>query len=176
MIRDPELVKELSIKEFDSFTDHRQLFPDDFDPLWNAGLVWMKGEKWRYMRNTLSPAFTGNKMRMLFGLMNDCAKQVASYISEESDSSGTFHAEMESIFKGYTNDVFATCAFGVNIDSLKNPNNEFYNKAAKAVAFRGLNLVKFLLCNLCPGVMKVSKLCTHFVGFQGTFYSFSVLK
>lgn len=157
MIRDPELLKEIGIKHFDSFSDHRQLVPDDLDALWNAGLVSMRGDKWRYMRTSLSPAFTGNKMRFLFSLMDDCAKRVADHIGEKIPPSGTFHGEMGNVFTRYTNDVFATCAFGVKIDSLKDPSNDFYNKAGKAVTFRGLNVFKFYLMNLSPSLMNASR-------------------
>lgn len=34
--------------------------------------------------------------------------------------------EMKGIFTRYTNNIIATCTFGVNVDSMKNPKNEFY--------------------------------------------------
>lgn len=69
-VRDPELIKQLTIKDFDHFPDHFSIFDEEMDPLMANSLVMMKGQKWRDMRATLSPAFTGSKMRQMFVLVN----------------------------------------------------------------------------------------------------------
>lgn len=43
MIRDPELIKRITVKEFDTFPEHRSFIPDDVDPLWNNNLFAIKG-------------------------------------------------------------------------------------------------------------------------------------
>lgn len=57
IIRDPELIKQIGIKDFDHFSDHPKLHTDK-----NNALNALTGQKWRDMRSTLSPAFTGSKM------------------------------------------------------------------------------------------------------------------
>lgn len=59
IVRDPELMKLFCIKEFDSFTDHMTSLNADMDPLLGNILTMLQGKKWKDMRNTLSPAFTG---------------------------------------------------------------------------------------------------------------------
>lgn len=36
----------------------------------------LHGEEWRQMRATLSPAFTGSKMRLMLDLVSDCADDI----------------------------------------------------------------------------------------------------
>ncbi|TMW40868.1 hypothetical protein DOY81_014052, partial [Sarcophaga bullata] len=70
-LRDPEVVKQIAIKDFDHFVNHRNTFSDEDDTdhsknLFGASLFLMKDNKWKDMRSTLSPAFTGSKMRQMF--------------------------------------------------------------------------------------------------------------
>ncbi|KAJ8916088.1 hypothetical protein NQ315_004454 [Exocentrus adspersus] len=44
LIRDPDLIKQITVKDFDHFTDHRSLVPEDGDPLWSKNLVALKGK------------------------------------------------------------------------------------------------------------------------------------
>jgi len=41
--------------------DHRVLITEDIDPLFGKNLVSLTGDKWKDMRATLSPAFTGEQ-------------------------------------------------------------------------------------------------------------------
>lgn len=67
MLRDPEIIKQLTIKDFDYFMDHRALIPEQVDQMITKTLPVLQGQKWRDMRSTLSPAFTGeNKIFLAF--------------------------------------------------------------------------------------------------------------
>lgn len=70
VVRDPEVMKQITMKDFDHFEDHRGFFDASCDKLWGNTLFFMTGEKWRNMRATLSPAFTGSKMRLMFRMIN----------------------------------------------------------------------------------------------------------
>jgi hypothetical protein len=43
-IRDPEIIKKLTVKEFESFPEHRDLIPVDADPIFGRSLFFMKGQ------------------------------------------------------------------------------------------------------------------------------------
>lgn len=47
MVRDPKLIKQLAVKDFDYFMDHRTLINEDMDPLFGKALFSIKGQKWR---------------------------------------------------------------------------------------------------------------------------------
>ncbi|XP_017770162.1 PREDICTED: cytochrome P450 9e2-like [Nicrophorus vespilloides] len=158
VLRDPDLIKQITVKDFEYFTDHRSLVSDESEPLWNRNLFSLKGEKWRDMRTTLSPAFTSSKMRAMFNLIDDCAKKFIDFHLEASKD-GEITVEMKDIFTRYSNDVIATCAFGVTCDSLKEPKNEFYVMGREATDFSSVmkNIVIFMYI-LVPNIAKMLKL------------------
>lgn len=43
MIKDPELIKQIAVKDFDSFTDHAPSADPDADPLWSNNLFALTG-------------------------------------------------------------------------------------------------------------------------------------
>ncbi|KRT85989.1 hypothetical protein AMK59_2628, partial [Oryctes borbonicus] len=38
VVRDPDLIKQLTVKDFDHFVNHRAVVPEGVDPLWNKNL------------------------------------------------------------------------------------------------------------------------------------------
>lgn len=59
VVRDPEAIKRIAIKDFEHFEDHREFIDGELDTIFGNMLFAMNGEKWRHMRATLNPAFTG---------------------------------------------------------------------------------------------------------------------
>lgn len=53
VVRDPETIKRLAIKDFDHFEDHRGFIDESLDKMFGNMLFAMNGEKWRQMRATL---------------------------------------------------------------------------------------------------------------------------
>lgn len=131
------------------------MFPEEVDPLMGKNLFSMKGQRWREMRATLSPAFTSSKMKGMFILMTECAKDVANYLLKESKGQ-LLELEMKDFFTRYTNDVIATSSFGIKCDSLNQPNNVFYSMGKKITNFDGFGSgIKFVLATSAPKVLKV---------------------
>lgn len=64
---------------------------------------------------------------------------------------------MKDMVTKYANDVIATSAFGIKIDTLENPDNTFYKMGLKISNFGGgWILLKFFCFWLIPRIMKVS--------------------
>lgn len=135
IIRDPEIIKRVGVKDFDHFEDHRSFTDSDTDVLWGNNLIQMKGEKWRHMRATLSPAFTGSKMRQMFDLVLEVVDDIVKHFEQQTASEQQINIEMKDFFSRYSNDVIASCAFGLKVNSIANPTNEFYTNGQKAMDF-----------------------------------------
>lgn len=159
LIRDAELVKRVAIKDFDQFVDHRSFFDGENDPIFGKNLVSLKGEDWREMRTNLSPAFTGSKMRAMFELVSVCGNELTKYIDRELKTKSHLDLEIKEFFTKFTNDVIATCAFGIEVNSQNNPENEFYKMGARVMNFGGLvNRLKFLCFLSAPYIAKLLNL------------------
>ncbi|XP_046753219.1 cytochrome P450 9e2-like [Diprion similis] len=144
MLRDPELIKSMTIKNFDNFQDHRNFIDEVLDPLLAKNLFFLQGERWRDMRSLLSPAFTSSKMKLMFKLVSQCGGDLADYLIAKA-SLEPIEIEMKDVFTRYTNDVIATSAFGITVDSLKDRNNEFYAMGEKATNFSGMKTIKLFI-------------------------------
>lgn len=103
------------------------------------------------MRATLSPSFTSSKMKMMYGLMCECAQQFVDHFLKAGKETVTL--EMKETFSRYTNDVIASVAFGIKCDSLKDPENDFYVKGKSAINFVGF---KFILIAFFPRIANVN--------------------
>jgi cytochrome P450 family 9 len=72
-----------------------------------------------------------------------------------SDPADILSLELKELFTKYTNDVIATAAFGIQCNSLENPNNEFYKMGKKITSFNLLKFIIFSAYSCMPKVMKV---------------------
>lgn len=70
------------------------------------------------MRATLSPAFTGSKMRQMFQLIVECSEEATAIMLKEA-SNGQYVPEMKDICTRFTNDVIATSAFGIKVQTFE---------------------------------------------------------
>lgn len=147
----------MTIKDFDNFEDHRSFIDDKDDTLFGNSIIMLHGEKWRDMRATLSPAFTGSKMRQMFDLILECAVAMTNYFVENTSKSISkdFDCEMKDLFVRYANDVIATTAFGIKINSFKDLTNEFYLMGTRAMnKNKPMSSLKICLLKLIPSVMR----------------------
>ncbi|XP_078034043.1 uncharacterized protein LOC144468453 [Augochlora pura] len=154
MVRDLELLKSIMIKNIEHFQDHRSIQAEEVEPIFGKNLFALRGERWKEVRNLLSPAFTSSKMKAMFKLMQECAKKYGDYFAAlpEKDKS----IELKDAFTRYTNDVIATCAFGVNVDSVNDRQNKFYNYGRTATKFGKWQTFKFFLLGSAPRLFKLT--------------------
>ncbi|GJQ77435.1 hypothetical protein Trydic_g20833 [Trypoxylus dichotomus] len=154
LIRDPEIIKRITVKEFDHFPNHRSFIPDDVEPLWSKNLVFLKDMAWRDMRSTLSPSFTSNKMKIIFSLITDCASIYVDYFSKQGKK---INIELKDTTTRFANDVIASAAFGITCDSINEKENDFYMMGEKLIIALRRN-PRFFLYSMAPKLCQVLKL------------------
>ncbi|XP_055619245.1 probable cytochrome P450 9f2 [Toxorhynchites rutilus septentrionalis] len=188
LVRDLEVIKKITVKDFDYFTDHTPNISlkneedgddgtdgDDGGRLFANSLFALRGQKWRDMRATLSPAFTGSKMRHMFGLVAECGQSMVEFFTSETKAGRTLEYEMKDVFSRFGNDVIASVAFGIKVDSLRERENEFFMNGKQMLNFQSfMVIVKFLLLRSMPRLAQ--KLKIDFVDGKATKYFMSVIK
>ncbi|CAB0031775.1 unnamed protein product [Trichogramma brassicae] len=153
VLRDLDVIKNVTIKNFDNFPDHQAFIDDSVDPLFGGGLFNIAGERWKEARALLSPAFTSSKMKGMFELMVVCGKNFVDYLSKLPEKERKAIATKD-MFGKLTNDVIGTCAFGININSLEDPKNDFFILGKEATTIDGIMTLKFFIARSFPNVMK----------------------
>ncbi|XP_014244487.1 cytochrome P450 6a2-like [Cimex lectularius] len=138
MLRDPQLIKHIMVKDFSHFRSRFGKRYSPNDPL-SQHLFNLEGDLWRSVRVKLTPTFTSGKMKMMYALFEACANNLSKVLD---DSVGK-DVDIKDLFARFTTDVIATCAFGLEANSLKDPKNEFRTMADKIFPPYVSNLVKF---------------------------------
>nr|DAD54445.1 TPA_exp: cytochrome P450 enzyme 43 [Aphis glycines] len=167
IIHDVELAKSVLVRRFDHFSHRRGFVEGDVDPMFGKNLANANGDRWRELRNLLSPAFTSSRMRAMLVLMSNCAENfVDQLLDRRSDAEPV---ELKDALTRYATDVIATCAYGIEVDSVKNPDNEFYKFGRRSSKIGFATMLKFLALLLFPrlsrlaGFRIVSKRDTDFI-------------
>ncbi|CAG9854551.1 unnamed protein product [Phyllotreta striolata] len=150
VIRDPDLIKQIAIRDCQHFADHVQMVPVN-DPLWSKNLISLSGQKWHDMRPIVSSNFTNSKMKAMFVLISEAAQTFVEYVTKKH---GLFEFEAESFLSRFSADVISSTAFGFKTNSLQDPNNEFYKTG------KGVSSISSLRANLVMiGQILCPKLC-----------------
>ncbi|CAL4106072.1 unnamed protein product [Meganyctiphanes norvegica] len=129
VVGDPELIKHITIKDFDHFTDHRKLHFSSKDNTWRHMLFSAEGDHWKRIRNIMTPSFSSGKIKGMFNLVNDRADAVVKHLMKKSDTNYQF--DPSTIFGGFSLDAIASCAFGFETNTIEDENPEFKNAVSK---------------------------------------------
>lgn len=157
VIRDPELMKQITIKDFDHFVNHRTQIDVAHEPLMGRSMFMARDQHWRQLRSLISPAFTGSKMRLMLTLVGECTQGFMAHL--ERDLAGQSRViDVLDVARRYTSDTIATAAFGLEVNSLENPDNEFYKMGNSVSDFNGVQGLKFLGYSGFPGLMKLLRI------------------
>ena len=125
-VGDLDLIRAITIKDFEYFTDRRELvISEDFSEM----LQVLNGKQWKDTRAVMSPTFSSSKLRAMFQLCLDNASNLNDYV--ESEMKRADEIELKDCFGRFTMDNIASCAFGVNCNSFQDPNSEFAKNAAE---------------------------------------------
>ncbi|NP_001352872.1 cytochrome P450-6a17-like [Lucilia cuprina] len=122
IVFDLDLVKKVVIKDFNLFEERGMYYNGKDDPL-TAHLFNVEAEEWRKMRNKLSPTFTSGKMKLMFPIVAKIGQECNNVLNEMLRAGP--HIDVKELMARYTTDVIGTCAFGLDCNSLKNPEAEF---------------------------------------------------
>ena len=71
----------------------------------------------------LAPAFTLNRIKMMFPVILDCGKQLQQHLSKVINPNESI--EMFELIACFVSNIIASAAFGIDIDCLANPNHPF---------------------------------------------------
>lgn len=165
LIRDPELIRNVLIRDSDHFHDRGVFNDESVDPLL-TNMVHASGAKWRNLRQKLSPTFTTGKLKAMFSTMVDCSIPLQNYIAKNVLANKLI--EMRDLSARYATNIIASVAFGIDVDCIADPDAEFRVYGQKAVNTTTKTAIITILSYTAPWIMKLFRIPF----FDRTIYEF----
>lgn len=128
ILTDLDLVKQVLTKDFVYFMD-RSLPPKSSHDYLANHLFAMEGKEWKDMRSKLTPTFSSGKMKMMYTLIEQCAQQLKNHLDPVAKKNE--EVDIKEVMSRFTIDIIATCAFGLEVNTLADSNVEFYKISQK---------------------------------------------
>ena len=155
IVGDPELIKQIMVKDFSIFTNRRPV--KTTHPIMSKFLSSLIGEEWKRVRSIITPTFTSSKMKKLFPTMKNSSNEMLETL-EQATRTRTSEIDLKKLYGAYTMDVIARTAFATKSNSTFDANASklftfpFWRKFLDyAVPMRILEFFKFTV--LPPGAM-----------------------
>lgn len=160
MVRDPELVTRVMVKDFGCFVN-RGL---DFDPAVNLlarSMFFAADQPWRTMRQKLSPGFTSGKLKGMHGQIKECSDRLMRRLGERSSDGGAAAVvDVKGVVSDFTNDVIGACAFGLQLNTVEDDGRsaQVFRDNVKKLFGSGGGKLKFFVQTLIAVFPKLASL------------------
>lgn len=146
---DPNLIKDVLIKDFSTFSDRGLKTFETAEPL-SQHLVNLEPARWRPLRHKLSPVFTSGKLKKMFYLLLECGDHLEEYLAKLTSNDET--VECRELTAKFTTDVIGTCAFGLQMNALADEDSEFRKMGRDIFTPDWRKIVKFRIRDFAPSI------------------------
>ena len=134
VIKDPELMKHIFVKDFHLFVDRigpdarKFLFAGEgADKIWAQQLSLAGADTWKDIRSTFSPIFTSGKLKAMVPLIENIQNKLMKALDLESKLNQEF--DLKEIMSKFSMDSIASCVFGVDAESFSDIETPFVKNA-----------------------------------------------
>ncbi|KAF5269233.1 hypothetical protein FQR65_LT02534 [Abscondita terminalis] len=125
VVKDPNVLKHIQIKDFHKFSDKFIYNNPEIDPIFCNLMMTVKSNKWKFFRTHLSQTFTTSKLKKMINVMKLNGDNLHQYMKSLTDRKfqATFAIE------NYSTDVVSTTLFGLDSNSFAEKNNPLKHHA-----------------------------------------------
>ncbi|XP_065216834.1 uncharacterized protein LOC135843031 [Planococcus citri] len=155
IIRDPELIRMMLVKDFFYFQDRGVTVSKEIEPV-AYNLITMSGDEWRNLRVKLTCTFSSGKMKTMFCLMNACANDIKPALTKYYKDNVAFEAK--DICARFTTDVIGSCTFGIDTHSLLDPESDFRNMGKSIFQYRWQAIIRTIIPSMPVWLIKALKM------------------
>uniref|UniRef100_T1GHM5 Cytochrome P450 n=1 Tax=Megaselia scalaris TaxID=36166 RepID=T1GHM5_MEGSC len=142
MLLDLEIIKQILIKDFSSFS-HRGFYVNEKDDPLTANLIHVDGQRWKDLRQKLTSTFTSGKMKFMFPTFVEVSERFSNTLLEMIHEEST--VKISELLGRFTMDIIGSCAFGIECNSLKDPEATFLRMGKGGLKNRNCFTVQVLM-------------------------------
>ncbi|KAH8384603.1 hypothetical protein KR093_002178 [Drosophila rubida] len=158
VIREPELIKSVLIKDFNRFSNRYVRSDPHGDTLGTNNLFMVRNPEWKEIRTKLTPVFTSGKLKAMYPLMQEIAGDLESHLARNNPGqSKAFISDVKDLCSRFTIDSIATIAFGVRADSL-HQKGEFYEQGTKTMSATFSRNIDFFVAFFLPKLVSLLRI------------------
>lgn len=128
LIRDPELVRQIAVRDFSSFVDRIGDVHAQTDPIIGNELTNLKTDDWRRIRNVLTSLLSGQKLKQIvIPSLDESKRDLIEYLCDElkMNDNNALTIDMMDLSTRSVVDGFCLAAFGLKTDSLRQHGNDY---------------------------------------------------
>jgi cytochrome P450 family 9 len=158
ILTDIDLIKRLTIKDYDFFLNHQT--SSGADEIFDRTLFSLQDKKWRDMRSTLSPIFTSSKMKSMFGLLTAHVGDFIKFYEGKAKRGEEIIVDALDLFLKFTSDGISTTVMGFEADCVTNEDSYIYGRVKSLTNdfLGGAASLKFVLATMFPKLYKLTGL------------------
>ncbi|XP_028026792.1 cytochrome P450 6B2-like [Bombyx mandarina] len=149
IVKDPEFIKLVLTKDFYHFNG-REGSKYTHNEVVTQNIFFTYGDRWKVIRQNLTPLFSSLKMRNMFHIIEKCSGIFENLLDEESLAP---EVEMRSVMSRFTMDCIGGCAFGVDANAMQEPKDNIFTTMGflffESTTYRG---IKNVLRAIWPGI------------------------
>ncbi|CAG2251443.1 CYP3A [Mytilus edulis] len=140
--------------------------PDKFT---SHSMTVARDDYWKFLRTKISPTFTTGKLRNMTTLIQRCSDDLVDNIKKQSEGDSVI--DMKEIASGFTMDVICSTAFGMQVNSQTEKDNQFVSYARRAMRTQ-VKAIFFLICMTFPFMKSIMTALFETPQFGGTEHFF----
>lgn len=157
IVQDPEIIKRILVKDFNYFANRYASSDPHSDSLGSYNLFFVNNPIWKQIRNHISPIFTSGKMKQFFLLVHNVAKNLDKYLMDHTLQSNPICRDIKEVCALYTTDVIASVAYGIEANSINNPESEFRKNGRHIFNFTPWRAFEFTAFFFVPKLVSIFK-------------------
>ncbi|CAG2121720.1 unnamed protein product, partial [Medioppia subpectinata] len=121
----------------------------------SSALFFMRGDdRWKRVRSVVTPAFTTGKLKAMMASIEGIADQFVNNLDVFAKSGET--VDMRKYLGAFAMDVISACAYGINVESINNPNHPIVVNAKKILSVD--SSLSYAVSALLPPIARLLRL------------------
>lgn len=141
IICDLDFLKHILVKDFQVFLNRGIYYNEKSDPL-SAHMFAVEDDKWLNLRTKLSPTFTSGKMKMMHSTFLLVADQFNKHLLPLAERGAEL--EIKELLASFTTDIIGNVAFGVECNSMKDPQSAFRRAGRRVFEQSKLQMIRLI--------------------------------